>query len=447
MHNEPPNYGRTFPMYVPGLDWYFLSDDSPEYPMVFYLDLDFSGKLDQEKMETALKQALYRHPLLFCVMQPAKQDRLCWVLAPDQLPTIDWADESVPLHFKGGDFIDIQKNVGLRAWVRESADDAQMTLQFHHSACDGTGAYRFVGDLLGCYMKQLPSCSDKVEMGDFDASLLKVRSTKIRSIGMSDSTFKKWKMAWRETYQLFGSRIAKLKAPAAKPTDFVLPGMVKREFPPEALTALRAAATSDGGTLNDLLVCKLLRAAHVWNGSRNSENIRILVPADMRDGQDFEIPACNMTACTFVTHKGREIADEAKLLDLVRKDMAVIKSGAPQKAFVNTVTSAMGGWVMPWLMRRDKCLATCVLSNAGDPARRFTCRLPKKRGKVSCDEFTLESITGVPPLRRNTRSTLSVSIYGRSLTFSLRCDPHLFSLDESNKLLDVFSEQLKPQMQ
>ena len=440
-------YGRTFPMYVPPIDWYFLSDDSEEYPMSFYVDLDFSGQLDRERFETALDEAMQRHPLLLSVIQPAKQDKLCWVLAPDKVTPLDWASSDVPLEFKGGDYINIRESTGLRIWVREATDSVRITMQFHHSACDGTGAYRFVGDLLACYMRQLDSCRDKVELGEFDAAQLKVRSTKMRSIRMGDSTLKKFSTAAKVGWQHLGTRVAPLKDPKSSPTGKWLPGMVKRDFTSDQLASLRGAATSQGATMNDLLICKMFQAAVKWNGSmRGGRKLRILVPADMRDGNDFEMPACNMTACTFLTRRVSEINDEAQLLELVRQDMLDVKNGDPQSAFVNAITSAMEGSMLPWIMNRYSCMATSVLSNAGDPSRRFTCKLPKKRGKVSCDEFTLESITGVPPLRRHTRCTLSSSIYGRKLTFSMRCDPFLFQENDSEQLLDLFCDQLEPMM-
>lgn len=439
------NYGRTFPLYVPPIDWFFLIDDCPEYTMSFFLDLDFSGQLDQEIFQDALDEALLRHPLLYCVIEPAKKDRLCWVLAHDRIPAVDWADEGVPLNVEDNGFIDIRNTTGLRVWVRQSADGARVTMQFHHSACDGTGAYRFVGDLLGCYMKRLPSCEGKVELANFDSSLLKVRRSKMRSIRIHDSGFKKFRIAAGEAWNHIGTRVAPLKPPANAPTGIALPGMVKQDFSSDELANLRTAATSQGGTLNDLFLCNMFKTALKWNGpTTGSKKIRVLVPADTRDGQDFEIPACNMTACTFVTRSVAEIEDDQRLMDLCIKDTLALKGGGPQSAFVNAITSAMEGSLLPKILKFSGCLATGVFSNAGDPSRRFTGRLPKKRGKIACDEFTLEAITGVPPLRRHTRSTLSSSIYGRKLTFSLRCDPYLFGENDTRDLLNLFCDQLKP---
>ncbi|PAY15231.1 hypothetical protein CKO51_32950 [Rhodopirellula sp. SM50] len=440
-----PDYGRTFPLYVPPIDWFFLIDDSPEYTMSFFLDLDFSGQLDQDIFQAALEEALARHPLLFCVIELAKKNRLCWVPAPDKVPPVDWADGDVPMEFKNNGYIDIRTETGLRIWVRQSADSARVTMQFHHSACDGTGGYRFVGDLLGCYMKRLPSCEGKVELGNFDTALLKVRRSKMRSIRIHDSGFKKLKIAIAEGWNHLSTRTAPLRPPATPPRSFVLPGMVKQEFSSGDLATLRTAATSQGGTLNDLFLCKMFQAALKWNGpSTGSRKIRLLVPADMRDGQDFEIPACNMTACTFVTKTIAQIQDEKRLMDLVIQDTLALKNGAPQSAFVNALTSAMEGTTMQKLLKYGGCLATGVFSNAGDPSRRFTGRLPKQRGKIACDEFTLEAITGVPPLRKHTRSTLSSSIYGRKLSFSLRCDPYLFGESDTKELLELFCDQLRP---
>lgn len=440
-----PAYGRTFPLYVPPIDWFFLTDDSPQYTMSFFLDLDFSGQLDRTVFDAALEEALARHPLLLCVVAPEKKNRLCWVLATDKTSPLDWADDSVPLTIENGAFIDIRHSTGLRIWVRQGCDSARVTMQFHHAACDGTGAYRFVGDLLACYMRRLPCCAGEVELANFDPASLKVRRSKMRTILMHDSAVKKFRLAMAQAWGHIGTRVAPLRAPDQRPQKAVLPGMVKQTFSAGELANLRKAATSRGGTLNDLFLAKLFQAIQVWNGSTSgNRKVRILVPADMRDGQDFEIPACNMTACTFITRTADEIANDERLMELVIKDTLELKSNRPQHDFVNSITTAMEGSMLPWILWASRSLATCVFSNAGDPSRRFTGRLPKQRGKVSCDEFTLEGITGVPPLRKLTRGTLSSSAYGRQLTFSLRCDPYLFAEDDTRALLQLFCEQLQP---
>ena len=47
--------------------------------MVYYIELEFSGHLDVDLFDGALQEALERHPILFSVVQRAKQNKLCWV--------------------------------------------------------------------------------------------------------------------------------------------------------------------------------------------------------------------------------------------------------------------------------------------------------------------------------------------------------------------------------
>lgn len=451
MNSDKRAQGRVFPLHIAPIDWYFLCDDSPDYPMVFYLDLDFSGQLDRALFDLALEEALRRHPLLYATVQPAKRNKPCWVLAPQQMARVDWGRAGTPMYAAGSAYIDIRQTPGLRIWAREADNQTQMTLQFHHAACDGTGAYRFVGDLIGCYMSRLASCAGKVDMGSIDLMQLKTRPAKMRSLRVSDNFFRKTFSAYAEAWRTFGSRVAVLSLPngrresAGQESTQIETGMVKQEFTAEQLANLRQVATRQGATFNDLLLSKMFQATTHWNkGDQRGRKIRIMVPSDMRDGEDFEIPACNMTAYTFISRGAAEIVDPENLLNLIRTDTLQIKNGTRQKSFMDGLTSAMATpAVLTFLLKRNVCLATSVLSNAGDPARRFTCRLPKKLGKVSCDEFTLEGISGVPPLRRMTRCTLSSSIYGRKLTFSMRCDPHSFSLADSRNLLDLFCTKLK----
>tara|TARA_R110002049_G_scaffold27321_2_gene94015 strand:- start:87619 stop:89007 length:1389 start_codon:yes stop_codon:yes gene_type:complete len=447
--HENPNHAankRVFPLSLAPIDWFFYRDDCSQYPMVFYVDLDFSGRLDHERMAIALTEAIYRHPLMYAIVQPGRRNRPSWVLAPERLPKIDWGPMGTPLDTGGSDSIDITQVPGLRVWARESETSTKVTMQFHHATCDGTGAYRFIGDLLGCYIRQLPSCADKVEMGTFDAKQLRLRPSKMRSLTAGASFMQAMKCGVQQGWKTFGARITALRAPKARPDGASFPGIITHEFSGDDQKKLRNVATELGVTMNDLLIWKLFQAIGVWNGSMGEgRKLRMLVPSDMRAGDDFEQPACNMTAYTFLTHNAGELANAEQLLASIRQDTLQIKHGNLQQQFIDGLTSAMSNPnFLTFLLRRNFCLATCVLSNAGDPAKRFTCRLPKTRGKVSCDDFTLEAITGVPPLRRNTRSTLSVSSYGRKLIFSMRCDPHRFSQADTTALLDVFCDQLRP---
>lgn len=445
MNSVKQKYGRTFPLHLPPIDWFFLCDDTPEYPMVFYVELEFSGDIVRGQLESALQEALERHPLLYSTIQPAKQNQPCWVPAPEQMPTIQWLDGDAPLDLGGSEFIDIRKEVGLRVYARQNGDRTKITMHVHHATTDGTGCYRFVGDWIACYMKRLPSCADKIQLGVFDAAQLKNRRAKMRNIKFDDRPMHKLRLALVEGWKQFFTRVQPLRTPANKPSTPVAPGIVNEEFSTGGLAALRQSATSRGATVNDLLLCKMFQTAKQWNGKVGRRRLRILVPSDTRDGEDFEIPASNMTAYTFISVPSADLDNEDALLEHIRTETLEIKNGNMQKSFVDGLSTAMTvPPVLPMILRRNVSLATSVLSNAGDPSRRFTCKVPRKRGKVVCDEFTLESISGVPPLRRKTHCTLSSSSYGRRLMFSMRCNPHFFTVDDTRRLLDMYCDQLQP---
>jgi hypothetical protein len=100
-------------------------------------------------------------------------------------------------------------------------------------------------------------------------------------------------------------------------------------------------------------------------------------------------------------------------------------------------------WLLPFILSRNICLATAVLSNAADPSRRFTAKFCRQSGRIACGNLVLDAITGVPPLRLKTRASFSISQYNRRLTVSLRCDPYYFRLEDTAKLLEIYVRRLR----
>ncbi|MCR9296543.1 MAG: hypothetical protein NXI32_27850 [bacterium] len=437
-------YGRVFPLYVPPIDWYFLCDDSRSYPMVFYIELRFSGTIHRPGLATALNEALYRHPLLFSVVRPDKHKRLRWVLAPEQMPAIFWdttASAGLAAH---GEYLDVRAQPGLRIWGVQSDNQTRLTLEFHHAATDGTGAYRFIGDWLACYMQTLKCCENQIEFGNLDFVQLKHRSERMRGYSAGEKPVRKFLRAMHEGRRQFLNRVEPLRLPVERPSSADLPGIVNQRFHSQQLATLRKTAADQGLTVNDLLLISMFRTIQQWNGNTKGRPMRVLVPSDTRDGDDFELPACNMTTYNFIALSQADMRSEQQLLDAIRQATLEIKRGDLQKSFMDGLTTSMQApYILPFLLKHKPCFATCVLSNAGDPSRRFTCRLPKIRGRVACDEFCLESITGVPPLRRNTHCTLSSSTYGRELTFSMRCSPQSFRPEDTQQLLQMFCQNLR----
>ena len=139
---------RLFPLYFSPIESLFIADDRPDYPMAFIVQMTFSGNVNRAAFDEALPIALARHPLLKSHRQLAKKGLPCWMPASETMPIVDWGNEGDSVHLPHGESINLEKEVGLRIWIREGYGSTVMTMQFHHSCCDGIGGYRFIGDLL-----------------------------------------------------------------------------------------------------------------------------------------------------------------------------------------------------------------------------------------------------------------------------------------------------------
>ena len=81
----------AFPLPLAPFEEYMLGDDHSAYPMVFFLRLRFSGRIDETSFETAYQAAVSRHSLLRAILASKGKRNLEWVES-DQLPSIRWVE-------------------------------------------------------------------------------------------------------------------------------------------------------------------------------------------------------------------------------------------------------------------------------------------------------------------------------------------------------------------
>jgi hypothetical protein len=168
-----------------------------------------------------------------------------------------------------------------------------------------------------------------------------------------------------------------------------------------------------------------------------------MVPVDLRDADDYATPATNLAAFTFLKRYPKSLDDEPQLLASVRDDMARIKHYRLGTLFADANYSLeKAPAVRRWLLDLNLCTSTAVLSNVGDPAKRFTARFPRRKGAVVCGNLELKRITGAPPIRRHTRASLSVFSYCRELTVTVRTDPFYFDERDNRAFLDTYIAQI-----
>jgi hypothetical protein len=441
---------RIFPLHLSPIETFMLADDQPAYPMTFVIQLQLSGSIDHGPWEAALADALQRHPLLAALIKTGKGDLPCWMPAIDQPPEVHWGAEGTPIVCPDDERIDLARESGLRVWVRQGEQRATVVLLFHHACCDGTGAYRFIGDLLAGYGIRTAAADQRPELGSVEAKLLRTR--KQRCLGPATGTWPLTRLAIQEAWKILTARPRPLEPPvsASGPRDRNpdFPGFLSFSFDRAGHQRLRDVAGRCGVTLNDLLLRDLFlcleRSPRQQRPGRRKGWLRIMMPNDLREVDDYALPATNMTGYTFLARAVRDCALPEELLRSIRDETAMIKHRRGGTRFIDTVFAASHvPRLLPFVLARNLCLATALLSNAADPSRRFSARFPRREGRIVCGNLVLDEITGVAPLRRNTRASFSISQYDRRLSISLRCDPHLFQREDAAALLGLYVQRLK----
>ncbi len=437
---------RIFPLHLSPFEHYMFLDDSPEYPMTFVEQYAFSGAIDREAFERAYQEALDRHPLLSAVIRPAKANRDCWV-AGQSRPAIDWGGLDDALTLPRGEFINLREEPGLRVWFRHDDRRAVMTLQFHHATADGIGSYQFLGDLLQGYARRTGG-SDVPDLVPLDPKSLRDRN---RSGFEPLMTNDQMEYGYRELWEFMKRRIAPVAPPrdsAGRRPSAGFPGIRSYSFDKDAYKQLRLGCQREGLTVNDALVAELFLTLRDWNRANSRailpRGLCIMVPMDLRRPDEPVRTACNCVTYALLRRTHKELQDASGVADFVRQEMTRLKTERYFTGFAKLMV--MARWNPPMarlVLRSPKCFASAIVSNTGDPTKSFYAPLPRVGGRVQCGNLILESVSGVPPLRKNSRVTISIFTYLRELKICMRCSPHHFSEQGTQQLLDAFVARLQ----
>ena len=400
---------RIFPLVLTPIENFLLADDRPQYPMAFVIDMTFEGVIDRESFDKALTAALERHPLLQCFVRPAKRGKLCWVSSDGARPYVHWGQEGEPVELPGSEWINLHDEVGLRIWIRQGPEQAQVTFQFQHVCCDGIGAYRFLGDLLAIYGAQ--TCEDATKrpvLGDVDLTRLRGRADGCGLLDRTNQTTRQVKEAIKLATKIFARGCDPLYPSARAQSTPQYPGYSSFTFSTQETVQLRDAARQAGGMLNDLLLLELFYTMDRWNREHRrlprGGKYRIMMPVDLRDTGDYETPASNVIGYSFVAHKSADLADRLRLCSQIREQTALIKHDQLAQRFVDMVSVGASSFgIMPRVLGMPRTLASVILSNIGDPTRHFLAKFKRQGGCVVCGNAKLLRISGYPPIRRKTR--------------------------------------------
>jgi hypothetical protein len=441
----------TLPLKFVPFERYMLIDDRPSHPMTFTIRLKFSGRFDQAAFEPAVAEAVARHPFLGAHVTGNKQREWTWSQAADPRPYIDYGDFSAPLRFPEGELIDLRTHTGLRIWVRTNSERTEIRFQFHHSTCDGIGAYRFLEDLLCSYDHAARPGQERVPFRPLDPEKLKTRTR----FGMS-----LLRQTLRIPLEVWGFVVGLITfflprpVPSSTPREPEIDEQAKLtllDYPAHTFDAaetgrLRTVARQTGATFNDLLLRDLLLGLHAWNIRFNPRGgrglFRVMIPTNLRRPEDEALPAANVVAMVFVDRWMNLFRHPKFLLWTIKLETKFLKSLELAVSFIRCVATVgliPGG--IEFLASGSRCYATSVLSNMG---RAFhECPLPRRDGKIVAGDLVLEAVESAPPIRPFTSTSFTVLSYADKLTLIMNYDRFRFTPETAQALLAQIVSQIQ----
>jgi hypothetical protein len=436
---------RTWPLTPFELFMWF--DDRPRAPLVFQVDLCFDGPVDAGTMREAFRFALGRHPLLRSTIR--RQGRGAeWVAAAGGWPEMGVFAKDAPDE-PGLAAIDLTVSPGLRGWMRETSVGWNIKLLFHHACCDGQGSRMFIQDMVLAYAVLRGVSRDEDPFFNIDISHLDRRGRYPSTIGLASSPWRKLQKVGQ-----FFLRSPRPTASDALPSD-ALPsdaaaaaeaahlrvGFCSHTFSAEEVLQLQAPQRRDGVSLNDVAVAILFSVLGEWQRTHRSHPdswVRISVPYDLRGREDERMPAANRYTYAFLNRRLRDCGGWPVLLEGVQAEMQEKRQTRAGVDFLAKLGLA-ARWprLLRWVLGREACFATAVLTNLSDPSRRLRKRLPVDADGffwldgARCHDLQVRT----PPLRPKTHWGIGIFEYAGRMTVTFRYDTQTISAANAERVL------------
>ena len=427
-------------------------DDSARHPMTFVVEFEFSGEINRDKFQHAIDESLRRHPMLRSFVQPAKSNRDCWVSTAQYDSQVSWLGFSDPWVVEGtGEYINLREEIGFRCFVRSNTSRAIVTFIFHHSCCDGIGAYQFIGDVLWFYADAHGAVQPELpELNEMDLKQRLRANVNFELVQDAQSSPKIQHAIVNPVAQvqsLDRNEDETAQSTAAAQDSF--PAFATKTYGKKEFRELRLRAQKDGQTTNSRLLQSLLLAISSWNqkysqSAHPNDLIAINMPMDLRRPENPIFSAVNLVTSAFVVRSAAEISKTGELERTLNEEILRLKHNRFQSEFMKMLLQ----WPLDLNEAKgeydpDQCHSSAVFSNTGDPTKRFLVEMPRHQGKIHCGNLVLEDINGTPPLRQQTRVSISIFTYQRQLRICMRTDPEFFDLRSASKFLEHFSDQFE----
>lgn len=432
------------PLPVTAFEYYYLADDRAEYPPIFPVRLVLSGALDRSALDIALQMSIARHPLLTARIDTSGRWPV-WV-AGDAPQVVELASGEAPTVDRLG--LARCAAGGLRVFVDTAAEQSIVWLVFHHACSDGLAALLFAEELLLAYAHVVDGKSGEPPWRELDATSLARRD----EFGLAgyQPTVMDGVNTVRAWWPLVSHRAAVVaSARTAANGDSGQSVSFHTEWLRREQSALLVEIAHElGVTVNDLLLRDLLLTLADWNRDHGLKRgrLRILVPTNLRQKEDWSMPAANVLSFAFVTRKPKQMRDRTALLRSIQRQTTAIKRWRIGLYFVGGLEIACKSrGIVDWFLRRQWSFATAVFSNVGPVFSQWP--HAQDDGRAQCGGLRLEGISGTAPLRRGTRLAVVALTYAGRLGLFVRCDPAWFTSAERDQLADALMERIQQTLQ
>lgn len=433
---------ELFPLPLTPFEVLMLLDDRPELPMTFCVEMVFRGQIDRVAFQQAVDHAIRRHPLLRArVAWPGK--RPVWMLPDLHSAPVTWLGrhQSPDNSLRS---LDVRKDSGLRVVAQVGESRSTVWLHLHHACCDGAGARRFMVDVLTSYAQIYDANSAPSAWDELDYTSLTNRHH--FPTGTESKVSTSWSKKLRDAFHFHVLTPRPLAtANVHSPGPARLTSIHRHVFPSKDFLRLRQLTRERRVSLNDVALALLFVTLADWNrqfgSSAGTHRLRIMMPTDLRSTEDDRLPAANRMSFSFLARTVHECQDWTSLLRGIRTESKYIQDVRIGLDFLGGIGLAQRvPGLLPLMLGLPRCMATALLTNHGDPTKRFRRRFPACGDSVLAGNLVLEQLFGSPPIRPHVHAGFGLCICSNQLCISL-VGNHQVLGDHADDLLQSYVQQ------
>jgi NRPS condensation-like uncharacterized protein len=441
------------PLRLTPFERYMTLDDRPNYPMTFAAALELRGAVSPEALQQAVASLGARHPLIEARLSQSGR-KSAWKASRRASVRVEWCDTPPePLAFDRRK-LDLSREAPLRVEAYSQGGRTRLLFSFHHAMCDGKGASQVIGDVLAAYGMATADTSQQPRLLPTQVDLLSQRGELQLTLPAPLTSWQIFQAFCAETWKFITRRPTPLRTTSvAEAQENANQGLLAVHISQETFRRFSQHATAQEATANDLLIRDLFCTMRSWHKemrcNKSRRWLRMTIPTNLRSRRDQKMPAANILGYAFLTRREGECDSSDSFLQGLASEMRAICKWAMGAMFlqgVRVVDMIPGGLFL--CTRLSRSFSTIVLSNVGDPTRRFRAVFPRDaQQRLVAGNLVLESISMAPPVRPGTRIAIAVTTYGETVTLGAQYDHTCMTTDEARRFLDLYVSHIEKSSQ